>query len=154
MPIPVILGHKLSKCNDFILYSYHELLQDLTIPAYGEGCRCFWDGSELSSEKSKTMITSKSCSKQPSIEMNYITLEEVNTFKYLGATISSDGQSITEIKSRIALATGALSNLTVRKSSKISFNVKFKLYNTLVLSILLYGCDSWTLWIRANAPSF
>ncbi len=29
MPTPVKLGHKLSKCNYFILYSYHEL-QDLT----------------------------------------------------------------------------------------------------------------------------
>ena len=78
--------------------------------------------------------------------MNDTVLEEVESFKYLGATISSDGKSLTEIKNRIALATGAISNLTVLwKCRKISFTVKFKLYNTLILSVLMYGCESWTL---------
>ena len=40
------------------------------------------------------------------------------------------------------------------KSRKISFNVKFKLYNTLVLSILLYGCESWTLVAESELQAF
>ena len=31
------------------------------------------------------------------------------------------------------------------RSRVISFKIKFNLYNSLILSILLYGCETWTL---------
>ena len=103
-------------------------------------------GMEVSTEKSKIMVTSKTPTQHPAIKMNNSCLEEVKTFKYLGSTVSSDGKSLSDIKSRIALATAALSNLAVLWSNRrISFRVKFKLYNSLVLSVLLYGSESWTL---------
>jgi hypothetical protein len=121
----------------------NEELQDLTL-RLEKASSAF--GMEISTEKSKIMVNGKTTSQHPPIKMNDVCLEEVNTFKYLGATLSSDGKSITEIKNRMALATAALSNLTTLwKSRKIKFKVKFKLYNSLVLSVLLYGCESWTL---------
>ncbi len=52
----------------------------------------------------------------------------------------------TEVKARISLAMSAMTRLaTIWKSNAISFPIKFKLYKTLVLSILMYGCESWTL---------
>ena len=73
-------------------------------------------------------------------------LEEVDAFKYLGATLTKDGRSSTEIKIRIATATSAMAKLSkIWRSKDISFSTKFKLYKALVVSILLYGCESWTM---------
>ena len=34
---------------------------------------------------------------------------------------------------------------TIWQSKKIAFHVKYNLYKSLILSILLYGCETWTL---------
>lgn len=60
--------------------------------------------------------------------------------------VSEDGSSTKEIKARIGIATSAMAILaSVWKSKTISFLVKVRLYKSLVLSTLLYGCESWTL---------
>lgn len=126
-----------------LIAANHEELQDLT-SRLDKAAGAF--GMEVSTEKSKVMVNSKSASQHPPIKMSNICLEEVVSFKYLGSTLTSDGKSLTEIKSRIALATAASSNLSILwKSRKISFKVKFRMYNALVLSVLLYGCECWTL---------
>ena len=72
-------------------------------------------------------------------------LEEVENFKYLGASISNEG-SKPEILSRIPQTTAALSRLKILWSDKnISLVSKVKLMRTLILSIFFYACESWTL---------
>ena len=102
-------------------------------------------GMEISAEKSKTMVNSSSRDTNTSITMNGVLLEEVNQFKYLGATLSKDGYSTAEIGIRIAQATAAMARLERVWRSKISFPTKYRLFGSLVVSILLYGCESWTL---------
>jgi hypothetical protein len=73
-------------------------------------------------------------------------LEEVTNFKYLGAALSKDGTSTAEVDIRIATATSAIARLIrIWKSNAISFPTKYKLFKSLVVSILLYGCKTWTL---------
>ena len=99
-------------------------------------------GMEVSSEKSKVMTNG--ANKTPAqIYMNGQQLEEVSAFKYLGATLTKDSRSTTEIKSRLAIATPIMAKL-----DKIWKNISFptmRLYRALVLSTLLYGCESWTM---------
>lgn len=103
-------------------------------------------GMEVSSEKSKVLVNGTDDTTSATIFMNGQQLEEVANFKYLGATLTKDGRSTTEIKTRLAMATSAMAKLNnIWKSREISFSTKFKLYRALVLSILLYGCESWTL---------
>ena len=102
-------------------------------------------GMEVSSEKSKVMVNSAN-NTPAQIHMNGQQLEEVDAFKYLGSTLTKDGRSSTEIKTRIGVATSAMAKLSkIWRSKDISFPTKLKLYKALVVSILLYGCESWTL---------
>ena len=69
----------------------------------------------------------------------------VTSFKYLGAFVSDDG-SKPEAPSRIAQATAAHTKLKpIWRDNNISLGSKVKLMRSLVISILLYACESWTL---------
>ena len=66
-------------------------------------------------------------------------LETVQSFKYLGAIVIV-------ILSRIAQATGALANLKVIwKDKNIALNTKIRPLRSLIMSIFLYACETWTL---------
>ena len=66
-----------------------------------------------------------------------------NKFKYLGAVVS-DGDSKPEILS-VAQAIAALKKLKPIWRDNISLGSKVKLMRSLVISIFLYACESWTL---------
>ena len=69
----------------------------------------------------------------------------VRSFKYLGAVVSDDG-SKPEVFSRIAQATAALTKLKpIWRDNNKSLGSKVKLMRSLVISIFLYACESWTL---------
>ena len=71
---------------------------------------------------------------------------EVTSFKYLGATLCKDDKCPAEVRIRIASEMAAMARLNrIWRCSTISFASKFKLYKSLVTSILLYGCETWTL---------
>ena len=108
-------------------------------------------GMEASDEKSKVMVNSAN-STSAQIFMNGKQLEEVDAFKYLGTTLTKDGKSATEIKIRLGIATSVMARLNkIWKSKTISFPTKVKLYKGLVLSILLCGCESWTMTAETTA---
>ena len=73
-------------------------------------------------------------------------IENVEHFKYLGAMLTNSGNSKIEIRIRLATAVSALLKLEkILRSREIEFKLKFRLYNSLVLSKVLYGCETWTL---------
>ena len=101
-------------------------------------------GMEISQEKTKVMTNQYAQITQP-IQIENKTLEEVKSFKYLGATISDEG-SKPEIMSRIAQANNALAKLQpIWKSQTIRLETKLKLMKSLVHSIFLYGSETWTI---------
>ena len=106
-------------------------------------------GMEISTEKSKILISGGD-STGSCIKLDCHVLEEVETFKYLGSTLTKDGRSIKEIKIRLSLASSIMAKLWKIWKSNISFPVKIKLYSSLVLSVFLYGCESWTLNAEAE----
>ena len=70
------------------------------------------------------------------------TLEVVNDFTYLGSLVSS---SFADIKRRIALAWAAANKLSRIRKSTLSRTFKIRLFCSTVESVLLYGCETWTL---------
>ena len=90
------------------------------------------------------------------ISMSGKKAEEVASFKYLAATMCKDGTCSAEVRIRIASATAAMARLNrIWRFKTISFASKFKLCNSLVTSILLYGCESCTcMLILKKDPGF
>ena len=71
-------------------------------------------------------------------------LEFVDNFLYLGAKIDASGGAAADVKNRINSATTAFYRLNkVWRSRSMSNHLKFKLYNSNVVSVLLYGCETW-----------
>ena len=74
-------------------------------------------------------------------------LETVKEFKYLGSVVSDEG-SKPEILSRIAQTTAALTKLKpIWNDKNIMASSKIRLMRSLVTSIFLYACESWTLTV-------
>ena len=72
------------------------------------------------------------------------TLEEVESFKYLGAVVTDQG-SRPEVLSRITQTTAALARMkTIWNDNHISLSSKIRLMRSLVISVLLYACEIWT----------
>ncbi|BHF68262.1 hypothetical protein SprV_0301129500 [Sparganum proliferum] len=77
-------------------------------------------------------------------------LEEVDSFKYLGARLLSNGQSKDDTVSRIDAARRVFSNLWkclwIRRD--LSIAIKIHVYPASVRSVLLYGCECWALRVE------
>jgi hypothetical protein len=83
------------------------------------------------------------------IEIDEQKLTQADTFIYLGGTISAVGGSEDDIKRRIALARGVFQSLNQIWTAKdISKDTKRKVYEVLILSVLLYNSETWTLKVN------
>ena len=66
-------------------------------------------------------------------------IRQVQKFKYLGYTLTSDGKCKTEIKKTIAIAKTSFQKMsTILKNRNISFSTKLKVLKTYVWSIYFY----------------
>ena len=101
-------------------------------------------GMEISAEKTKLMTNNiKGISLDGRIGGQK--LETVQSFKYLSSVLTDEG-SKQEILSRIAQTIGALTKLkTIWKDKNIALSSKIRLMRSLVISIFLYACETWTL---------
>nr|VZI20836.1 unnamed protein product [Spirometra erinaceieuropaei] len=74
-------------------------------------------------------------------------LEEVDSFKYLGARLLPNGQSKDDIVSRIDAARWVFSSLRkcLWNRRDLSIATKIRVYRASVRSLLLYGCECWAL---------
>ncbi len=73
-------------------------------------------------------------------------IEGVDKFKYLSSMLITSGQSTGEIRSRINLTLSAFSRLQscLWSRRKISLHKKSRVYQSVVRSILLYSCKTWS----------
>ena len=99
---------------------------------------------QISAEKTKLMTNSTN-GINTQIKIGEQNLETDDSFKYLGAIVSEEG-SKPEIMSRIAQTTASLKKLkTIWRDRNLALSIKIRLMRSLVLSIFLYACKSWTL---------
>ena len=95
-------------------------------------------------EKTKLM-TNNTSGINTEIKINGQKLETVTSFKYLGSVLTDEGSKL-EILSRVAQTTAALTRLKpIWNDRSIFLSSKIHLMRSLVTSIFLYACESWTL---------
>ena len=71
--------------------------------------------------------------------------QKVETFKYLGAMITSLSDIETEIKSKIAVGNKCYYALgTILKRRSISQSIKIRLCKTIIRPVVTYGAETWT----------
>ncbi|BHF65507.1 E3 ubiquitin-protein ligase huwe1 [Sparganum proliferum] len=77
-------------------------------------------------------------------------LEEVDSFKYLGARLLPNGQSKDDVVSRIDAARWVFSSLRkcLWNRRDLSIATKIRVYRASVRSVLLYGCECWALRVE------
>ncbi|KAJ4438969.1 hypothetical protein ANN_14923 [Periplaneta americana] len=108
-------------------------------------------GLEVNPEKTKYMIMSRDQNivRNGSIKIGDLSFEEVEKFNYLGATVTNINDTREEIKRRINMGNSCYYSVEkLLSSSLLSKNLKVRIYKTVILPVVLYGCETWTLTPR------
>ena len=74
-------------------------------------------------------------------------IEVLKSFTYLGSVVQNDGRSDQEVIRRIGLAYGVMDSLntSIWRCRYLCRRTKIRIFKSLVLPVLLYGCETWTL---------
>ena len=74
------------------------------------------------------------------------TVETMTDFIFLGSKVTADGDCSHEIKRHLLLARKAMTNLdSILKSRDITLPTKIHLVKAMIFSVVMYGCESWTI---------
>jgi hypothetical protein len=108
-------------------------------------------GLEVNPEKTKYMLMSHSqkIGQKHSIKIANRSFEDVAKFKYLRTTLTDHNCMHEEIKSRLNSESACYHSVqSLLFSHLLSRNLKIKIYKTIILPVVLYGCETWSLTLR------
>jgi hypothetical protein len=75
--------------------------------------------------------------------------ERVEQFKYLGTNLANQNSIQQEIKRRLKSGNACYHSVqNVLCSRLLSKNLKIKIYRNIILPVVLYGCETWSLMLR------
>jgi len=78
-----------------------------------------------------------------SVKIDNSNFERVEEFKYLGTTLTNQNSIAEEIKSRLRSGSACYHSVQNPLSSRLpSKNLKIKIYRTIILPVVLYGCET------------
>ena len=98
-------------------------------------------GLKLNIQKMKIMASGPITSCQ----IDGKTMETVTDFIFLASKITADGDCSHEIKRHLLLGRKAMTNLdSILKSRNITLPTKVRLVKAMVLPVVMYGYESWT----------
>ena len=126
--------------DDLALTSHtHSHIQDKTNRLCEYGGQV---GLTVSLKKTETMILNSN--DQTPVKAYGTDLPTTEEFTYLGSKVRVDGGAEDDIKNRLNKARNAMRALNnIWKSSQYSTKTKLRIYNSCVLSTLLYGSECW-----------
>ena len=78
-----------------------------------------------------------------------MTFERAEEFKYLGTTLTNRNSIAEEIKSGLRSGDACCHSVqNLLFSGLLSKNLKIKIYGIIILPVVLYGCETWSLTLR------
>ena len=108
---------------------------------------------EVSADKTKYLVMSRdqNAGRNHSVRINNSTFERVEEFKYLGTTLTNQNSTQVEIKSRLRSGNACYHSVQNLLSSRLlSKNLKIKIYRTIILPVVLYGWETWSLTLKGE----
>jgi hypothetical protein len=108
-------------------------------------------GPDVNAEKTKYMVMSRNQNAEQNLNMKIDnkSFQRVEQFKYLGTTLTNRNSIQEEIKSSLKLGNACYHLVQDLLSSRLlSKNTKIKIYRNIILPVVLYGCETWSLTLR------
>ena len=104
-------------------------------------------GLVVNENKTKYLLsTAKNSSIGESVEIDGYNFELLKNFVYLESSVNAENDISLEIRHRITLANRCYFRLRKQLSKRVlSWRTKICLYKSLMLPVLLYGAETWTL---------
>jgi len=103
-------------------------------------------GLQMNDTKTKYMINRQDGNKVKETELMGKRYEKVESFKYLGAVMTSLNEIETEIKSKIAVGNKCYYALgPIIKGRSVPQSIKIRLYKMIIRLAVTYGAETWTL---------
>jgi hypothetical protein len=107
-------------------------------------------GPEINVEKTKYMLSRhQNVGQNRDIKIANRSFENVSQFKYLGTTVTNQNLFQEEIKRRLNSGNACYHSVQNLLSSRLlSKNLKIRIYKMIILPVVLYGCETWSLTLR------
>jgi hypothetical protein len=108
-------------------------------------------GLEIKVEKTKYMLLSRhqNVGQNCDIKITNRSFEKVSQFKYSGMTVTDQNLIQEEIKRRMNSGNACYHSVqNLLPSRLLSKNLKIRTYKTIILPLVLYGCETWSLALR------
>jgi hypothetical protein len=107
-------------------------------------------GLEINVEKTKYMLLSRheNAGRNRDIKIANRSFEN-SQFICLGTTVTNQNFIQEEIKRRLSSGNACYHSVQSLLSSRLlSKNLKMRIYKTIILPVILYGCETWSLTLR------
>jgi hypothetical protein len=108
-------------------------------------------GLEVNPEKTMYMLMSHSqkIGQKHNVKIVNRSFEDVAKFKYIGTTLTDQNYVHKEIKSRLNSGNACYHSVqSLLSSCLLSRNLKIKIYKTIILPVILFGCETLSLTLR------
>jgi hypothetical protein len=106
---------------------------------------------EVNANKTNYMVMSRdqNAGRTHSMKTDNSSFERVDEFKYLGTTLTNQNSIQYEIKSRLKSGNACYHSVqNLLSSSLLTKNLKIKIYRTIILPVVLVGCETWSRTLR------
>ncbi|PNF25192.1 hypothetical protein B7P43_G17903 [Cryptotermes secundus] len=99
--------------------------------------------------KNVKIRTCPKCRAKHDIKIGNKCFENVAQFRYLGTSITNQNLIQEEIKRRLNSGNACYHSIqNLLSSHLLSKNITIRIYKTISLSVVLYGCETWSLTLR------
>jgi hypothetical protein len=147
---------KLNGANQVLVYAYDVNLLGDNIDSIKKNTDALTDtrkevGLEENTEKAKYMLLSchQNAGQNHDIKVANRSFENVAQFNYLRTTVTNQNLIQEEIRRRLNLGNACYHSVkNLLSSHLLSKNITIRIYETIILSLVLYGCESWSLALR------